>query len=566
MTDHRTKLQDLLRELFQLDLADLDYGIYRIMKQRRAEIEAFIQKGLLDAVAEEFKLLEKDVYQQKNQALEQAAAELRGAYGDDAIDDKGELTVEPRYLDRPVVQKYKALREQVRDATVSAEAEAEIFNALYTFFSRYYDEGDFIAQHRYSRTNKYAIPYNGEEVYLYWANRDQYYVKTADVLTDYAFVISSHGGYRVAFKLASADTEQNNVKGEKRFFLPVKDGVSQYDSDKRELAFFFEYRPLTDKEPDTYGKTNTQVKILEASHDRLLKAVEDKTLRGLLAAIPEGKEVSLLAIHLTRWTRKSTSDYFIHKDLRGFLRRELDFYLKNEVMRLDDIDTDHPAPVERYLTRLKVIKGIAVRIIDFLTQIEDFQKQLFEKPKFVLASEWCVTLDRVPEELYPIIAANEAQWAEWEHLFGVKKPKGDAKKAKPFFKEHPYLTIDTAFYDATFKDELLAALSDRGGDLAVQSDGLLIHGENFQALNLLLPTFQRCVNCIYIDPPYNTGTDDFIYKDNYQHSSWLSMMENRLRLARELLSDDGLIMISINDGEEHTLRMMSNGVFGSKSS
>ena len=68
---------------------------------------------------------------------------------------------------------------------------------------------------RYSKRDKYAIPYNGEEVYLHWANADQYYIKTGENFTDYSY---KHGGWTIQFKLRNADVEQNNVKGAKRFF------------------------------------------------------------------------------------------------------------------------------------------------------------------------------------------------------------------------------------------------------------------------------------------------------------------------------------------------------------
>ena len=562
MIDHRTKLKNLLRELFQFDAADLDFGIYRIMNQRRAEIDDFIENGLLDAVAQEFTLLQEGVVEEKREELDRIALGLQKTYPG-AIDDEGNLILPEQYLQAELPLAYKRVQEEIARATVSAEAEAEIFNALYTFFSRYYDRGDFVTKGRYSRTHKYAIPYNGEEVLLHWANRDQYYVKTADTLTDYAFVIASHGGYRVRFKLAVADTEHGNVKGDKRYFFPVTEDVAHYDVANRELTLFFEYRPLTGDESTTYGRARIQAKIIAAQRDRLLAAVPDATLRGLLATPAEGKEAPPLDLHLTRWTRKATSDFFIHKGLRAFLERELDFYLKNEVMRLDDLDTKNAARAERYLTRLVVIKRLARKVIAFLAQIEDFQKSLFEKPKFVLASEWCVTLDRLPEDLLPQVAANDAQWAEWQRLFGVQKPVGQ-DGILSYLTAHPTLTVDTALYDTAFKDALLAALSDGEGSLDAQRDGLLIHGENFQALTLLQAAYLGKVKCIYIDPPYNTGSGEFVYKDRYQHSSWLSMMADRLPFARDTLCSDGVIFVSCDFHEHSYLLQLMRLVFGAR--
>ena len=100
-------------------------------------------------------------------------------------------------------------------------------------------------------------------------------------------------------------------------------------------------------------------------------------------------------------------------------------------------------------------------------------------------------------------------------------------------------------------------------------DHLLIEGDNLPALVALLPTYRNKVNVIYIDPPYNTGNDDFVYNDRYvdcedgfRHSKWLSFMKPRLQLAHEMLSDDGVIFVSIDDHEQAYLKVMMDGIFG----
>jgi len=144
----------------------------------------------------------------------------------------------------------------------------------------------------------------------------------------------------------------------------------------------------------------------------------------------------------------------------------------------------------------------------------------------------------VPEELYPEIAANDAQREEWKRLFAIDEieenitqPGYSEPLTVDFLKANPHLVLDTMFFGHDFKDRLLASIE----DLDEQTDGLLVESENFQALNLLQGRYREQVKCIYIDPPYNTGGDGFIYKDSYQHSSWLSMMDDRLRLGREVL-------------------------------
>jgi adenine-specific DNA-methyltransferase len=98
------------------------------------------------------------------------------------------------------------------------------------------------------------------------------------------------------------------------------------------------------------------------------------------------------------------------------------------------------------------------------------------------------------------------------------------------------------------------------------TDGLLVHSENWQALNLLQERYRERVKCVYIDPPYNTGSDEFLYRDNYQHSSWLAMIENRLWAAKSLLILQGLIFINIDEREQARLESLVEQVFGSGNS
>src|SRR5205823_244654 len=131
------------------------------------------------------------------------------------------------------------------------------------------------------------------------------------------------------------------------------------------------------------------------------------------APTEKNKDRTLLEKHLTEYTATNTFDYFIHKDLGGFLRRELDFYIKNEVMYLDDIESGSAPHVEQYLAKIKAMRRIAHKVVDFLAQLENFQKKLWLKKKFVVETNYCITLDRVSEQLYPEIALNNAQREEW---------------------------------------------------------------------------------------------------------------------------------------------------------
>ena len=90
----------------------------------------------------------------------------------------------------------------------------------------------------------------------------------------------------------------------------------------------------------------------------------------------------------------------------------------------------------------------------------------------------------------------------------------------------------------------------------------LIKGENLKVLKSLLPYYTNKVKLIYIDPPYNTGNDGFKYNDNFNHSTWLTFMKNRLEVARELLADDGVIFVQIDDNEQAYLKVLMDEIFG----
>ena len=186
---------------------------------------------------------------------------------------------------------------------------------------------------------------------------------------------------------------------------------------------------------------------------------------------------SRLEAHLRRYTARNTFDYFIHKDLGTFLRRELDFCIKNEVMHLDDIENESAPRVEQYLSKIKVIRHIAGKIIDFLGQLEDFQKKLWLKKKFVVETQYCITVGSIPEALYAEIAANEAQREEWVKLFAIDEINGDlttpgySKNLKAeFLQSNPTLVVDTRHFAADFTARLLEAI----GDVEKQADGVLL--------------------------------------------------------------------------------------------
>ena len=524
------KLINTLKEVFMLDKAELDFGIYRIMNQKRKDIEQFLE---VDLVPQVHKVLSESLSMDK-QAFQK---EL-----DDAIKAAQTLGADPNTL--PKVQE---LKKRLGEAADMVAIENEIFSLLANFFKRYFDNGDFISMRRYKK-DVYAIPYEGEEVKLHWANANQYYIKTSEYFKVYRFKLGN--GKTVCFELVEASTEQNNNKtqGDKeRRFAIYAEKVCESVGD--EFKIYFTYEP-TDKKVK-------QSDLLQEAFDAVKTQLPQDFLELLsLKPTEKDKQRTLLQKHLNDYTARNTFDYFIHKDLGGFLSRELDFYIKNEVLFIDDLNTRDEQEFLKQLSKIKAIKKIGEKIIAFLAQLENFQKKLWLKKKMVVECNYCITLDRVPKDLYSEILNNQAQIQEWIKLFAIDEtkeqkagglfPDNKVGFTNPltleFLNQNPFLVLDTAFFSETFKWQLISCME----NFDEQCDGLLINSENFQALGLLKERFKEQVKCIYIDPPYNTGGDDFIYKDDYQHSSWLSMMLDRLQLSTAFINDEGTFSVSID--------------------
>ena len=550
---HIRKFQDLLRKLFQFDCADLDFGIYRIMNHKRDAVEKFICEKLPESIAGDLETGAAAQQVQAAERLDKARQDIEESLGPEAIGHDGEL--DPAFHSRPIGQKYLEAKSAAEGARGRSDVETSIYNHLYTFFSRYYQDGDFISKRRYSRNQRYAIPYNGEEVYLHWANSDQYYVKTAEHFHNYDW--NAPNGVAVRFRLAVADVEQNNVRGDRRFFLPRVE-ATEWDSDSRSVTIPFEYRPLTTSEKTRYGRQKQQDKIIDAAVGEIPKRLNDAPDALVAVEWKRGRDkddqrVTHFKYHLRQYTVKNESDFFIHKDLSGFLSRELDFYLKNEVLNLDGMEAAGENMAEGWFQQIRLIKSVGNQIIEFLAQIENFQKMLWEKRKFVTETHYCVTLVNIPSEFYPDISANDAQWDEWLDLFDVD----GSDRSYQFLQVNPTLVLDTRHFDANFTDRLLAYFN----DLDVMTDGLLIHSENWQALNLLQERHRNTIQCLYIDPPYNSKATEIIYKNSYKHSSWLSLIENRLTLSTPLMLDSAVLAIAIDENEQDHLSFLLGKLF-----
>ncbi|QSR22000.1 DNA methyltransferase [Hyphomonas sp. KY3] len=563
----RARLIQLLKELFQLDQPDLDFGLYRIMHAKAGQVTQFLEEDLLEIIQAAFGEADEAKLNEAQTAYE-AAKKQAADYGAPDPD----MT--------PPVMKAKAALDAVRNAETH---EGDVYDHLYRFFERYYDAGDFMSRRYFARETDgkaapYAVPYDGREVYMHWANRDQYYIKTSEYLTNFTFdptkapehpKLDTARSMKVHCRIVSAsEGEHNNVKASEqteRFFLiyeaePVKLETSEVG--EPELVLQFEYRA----DPKKSGQSGAWAKKRLEEAAELIKATlpnlagAESFAAALMTPAPteKHKDRALLEKYLAQYTARNTMDYFIHKDLGGFLRRELDFYIKNEIMRLDDIEAADALQVEGYLARVKVLRRIARHLIDFLAQLEDFQKKLWLKKKFVSDTQYCITLDRIPERFYPEIAANEAQHEEWVRLFAIDDLDGySTPLSVQFLEANDKLSVDTSHFKLSFRDELVSTIQGLDKDLA----GVAVCAENGQALRTIRSKARDIVDAIYIDPPYNTDASSIIYKNGYKSSSWLSLIQERLLEASTLLSNKGIICAAIDDEQMPQLSEVMGSIF-----
>lgn len=535
----REKFIRLLRDdILKFDLAELDFGIYRILNYRRTEIERFLNEDLPNLISqaigvhgssrlEEVKRQLEELRQGLNQAAQSFG--LATAFQDGVLDD--------RLTKLPNGQKYLEFVEELRELEAqsgfSESEEENLYKHLYDFFSRYYRDGDFVTQMRRSRNVTYVAPYHGEDVHFFWKSYGSHYVKTAEELQTYSFIPN---GWRVQFILVTADVEKDNNKGSDRFFIPNVEQVA-LDDEQKIVTIPFEFRPLSSEESSEYpGKG-------DAAQDQIVNVA----LAALMPKLPTGIQRDEVARHLKRYVRKNRSDYFVHPKLGVFLNEELDYYLKTFFLDLDAFTS--PEAIRERFIKYQALQDIGSAIIDLLDQIESFQARLFEKRRFVLETSYLIPIRFVPRNLWADTLQNEAQLAAWRELF---KLEGDITEKTLL--TYPTLVLNTRYFDRAFTIQALSIFDDL--DEAV--DGILVNGENYGVLRTLEPSFAEKLKVVCIDPPYNRGSDDFLYKDEFsRHSTWLTMMADRLNLGRKLLRSDGVFFSSIDDNElVNLLRLM----------
>ena len=413
----------------------------------------------------------------------------------------------------------------------------ELFGKLYSFFSRYFTESGLIYFNSTPfHNNIYEKVYTDEkDVILFWKTQMLYYVKTDRIFRSLEF-------------------ESDGLK----FYFDASKIEAKKANEKRSLVF--EFDKVREDGAVVFGVTYSE-KGAKTKQDEILKTIKKKGI-----AITEEQLERAFRV----FGKQSEVDFFINKNAKAFLQEQFKLWSYQYFWEgAKDWGADR-------VNQLQILKDIAFKIIDFISQFEDELVKIWNKPKFVKNSNYVITLDRIASEIIGKIVKHKnfgEQVREWEELGIIQNAKiknqndnsslkidlfEDTLQGKKLKKEYEHLPIDTKY----FKDLELEILS-QFDDLGKSLDGWLIKSENYQALNTILPKFKEKVQTIYIDPPFNKEQDaDYFYSVKYKDASWITLLENRLQLARDILKDTGSIFVRCDYNGNMYVRLLMNEVFG----
>lgn len=427
----------------------------------------------------------------------------------------------------------------------------ELFDKLYSFFNRYFTEsGSIYFNSTPFHNDIYEKVYTDEkDVILFWKTQMLYYVKTDRIFRSMPVEFD---GFKFYFDASNIENKKANEKRSLVFELKqVREDLPAPGLRQAGETIAFTV---------TYSEKGRKTKT-----DEILKSLKKNGV-----AIKEEELEKAFRV----FGKQSEVDFFINKNAKAFLQEQFKLWSYQYFW-----DGAKEWSSER-VDQLQILKDIAFKIIDFISQFEDELVKIWNKPKFVRNSNYVVTLDRILSACHCEEPANSAdklcddeaislvekilkargikeQIKEWQELgivddkFKVEDIIETNLTGAHLSKKYEHLPVDTKYFK-DLEPEILALFDDLDNSL----DGWLIKSENYQALNTILPKFKERVKCIHIDPPYNTETSGFLYVNTYQHSSWLTMMENRIRNGFELISRDGSFLCHIDENEYEHLQLL----------
>jgi adenine specific DNA methylase Mod len=439
---------------------------------------------------------------------------------------------------------FKDFKNWLEDQTKEfPEFKEEMYDKLYTFFESYFSESGSIKYPDFKVGNDIFVKLkSNKDISLFWLTKDLYYLKTEKRWSDLTFTYSkktSKGEKEITieFDISKLGEQKGNEK------KPIIYELKEVTEDKISFYFIYETRKQTDI-------------------DTILKEI-NKKLPDLNFTEED------LSYIFSKFETQNEIDYFLHKNALKFLTEQFDLYLYNYLLKGKGEQTVF---TEKRIKELNVLKEAAYKIIAFIAKFEDEVVKIWNKPRLVFDSNYVITLDRIEKKKGGIEVIKkllnhkrlEEQIKEWKELKIVdenfnKKEILQQKLTKTVVNEkYKFLPIDTKYFK-DLEQEILNLFDNLDNEL----DGWLIKSENYQALNTILQKFKGKVQTIYIDPPFNKEQDaDYLYKVKYKDSTWATLLENRLRLAKDLLKDTGSIFVRCDYNGNWIVRPLMDEIFG----
>ncbi|GHP62029.1 adenine-specific DNA methyltransferase [Helicobacter pylori] len=391
----------------------------------------------------------------------------------------------------------------------------ELFDKLYSFFKRYFSANGGIY---FNDTPLYDSLYTKsgyekcslkKDTALFYKTKDLYYVKSETIYKDFCFELEN---IIFNFDTSSLESKKNNEKIELVFNLK--------DTDTKTNTLNFSV---------TSSSKGNQTKISE-----ILKECSNHGIK---------LDEEVLKKAFVKFKKQGSMDYFIHKNALGFLKEQLDLYLFEYLFK------EMTAFDDKRLNEINAIKEVALKVILLVSEFENELCKIWNKPRFVLNSHFIVSLDQLKAKNYDLdkIANHKnypKQVKEWQDL---------NLKTTDNLLENEFLPLDTLYFK-DLEEEIKNLFNED------EINGTLIKSENYQALNSLKNRYKETIDCIYIDPPFNTGSD-FAYIDKFQDSTWLSLMHNRLELAYDFLSPQGSFYLHLDNNANYLGRILLNDIF-----
>ncbi|WRD16950.1 site-specific DNA-methyltransferase [Helicobacter pylori] len=392
----------------------------------------------------------------------------------------------------------------------------ELFDKLYSFFKRYLSANGGIY---FNDTPLYDSLYTKsdyekcslkKDTALFYKTKDLYYVKSETNYKDFCFELEN---ILFNFDTSSLESKKNNEKIDLVFTLK--------DTDTKTNTLNFSV---------TLSSQGNQTKMSEILKDCFNQGVK--------------LDEEVLKKAFVKFKKQGSMDYFIHKNAQGFLKEQLDLYLFEYLFKeMTEFDA-------KRLNEINTIKEVALEVIVLVSEFENELCKIWNKPRFVLNSHFIVSLDKLKAKNYDLnkITSHKnypKQVKEWQDL---------NLKITDNLLENEFLPLDTIYFK-DLEEEIKSQFNED------EINGTLIKSENYQALNSLKNRYKETIDCIYIDPPFNTGSD-FAYIDKFQDSTWLSLMHNRLELAYDFLSPQGSFYLHLDNNANYLGRMLLNDIFG----